>query len=290
MVEEFIRDNIAIGAIPILLFMVLLWVEWQFPLRSRKSSKANRVLINLAVSGLAIATGASVVKPVALTIASWSAEGSYGLLRLIPLPLTVEFIVAFLLMDLSFYYWHRLNHTIPLLWRFHNVHHVDPDLDVSTSFRFHFVEILYSSAFRALQVSVIGVSLITYLVYEICFQCATLFHHSNVRLPIAVERVLNKMIVTPRMHGIHHSAVREETNSNYSVIFRWWDLLHGSLKLNVKQTDVVIGVPAYLEPQDNRFLNLLILPFRKQRDYWRLRSGMHGKRRVSRYGREILLP
>ena len=290
MAEPFIRDNIALGALPIVFFLVLLGVESRFPLRLGKQSKPWRFLINFAISGLAIATGASVVKPVALAAASWSSEGSYGLMHLLNLPIAAELVLAFLLMDVSFYYWHRLNHTAPLLWRFHNVHHVDPDLDVSTSFRFHFVEILYSSAFRTLQVSVIGVSLITYLVYEICFQCATLFHHSNIRLPLEVERWLNKIIVTPRMHGIHHSAVKDETNSNYSVIFRWWDLLHGTLKLNVRQSDVVIGVPAYLEPQDNRISNLLTLPFRKQRDYWRLPSGNPAEREGSRQNIAILLP
>jgi sterol desaturase/sphingolipid hydroxylase (fatty acid hydroxylase superfamily) len=75
------------------------------------------------------------------------------------------------------------------------------------------------------------------------------------------------------MHGIHHSIVKEETSSNYSVIFRWWDVLHGTLRLNIKQADVVIGVPAYMDTQDNKLLNLLILPFRKQREYWRLTDG-----------------
>jgi len=289
MTEQLLRDNIAIGVIPMVIFVALLLVESRFPLRLSKSSKQKRFLTNFAVSGLAIATGAFVVKPVALTVLSWSSESAYGLLGRVPLPLTVKFILAFLLMDVTFYYWHRLNHSIPLLWRFHNVHHVDPDLDVSTSFRFHFAEVLYSSAFRALQVSVIGVPLVIYLVYELVFQCATIFHHSNVRLPLGVERGLNKIFVTPRMHGIHHSTMKDETNSNYSVIFRWWDLLHGTLTLNVKQTDVVIGVPAYLEPQANRFLNLLFLPFRKQRDYWRLPDGTSSRRQITRHSRAILL-
>jgi sterol desaturase/sphingolipid hydroxylase (fatty acid hydroxylase superfamily) len=170
------------------------------------------------------------------------------------------------------------------------VHHIDPDLDVSTSFRFHFGEVLYSLVFRALQVYVLGISLITYLVYELVFQCATMFHHSNVRLPIVVERALNKIMVTPRMHGIHHSIVKGETNSNYAVIFRWWDLLHGTLRLNVKQSDIVIGVPAYLEPQDNQFLNLLILPFRRQRSYWGLSAENQQKRSPLSNGEHILLP
>jgi sterol desaturase/sphingolipid hydroxylase (fatty acid hydroxylase superfamily) len=175
-------------------------------------------------------------------------------------------------------------------WRFHNVHHVDPDLDVSTSFRFHFGEVLCSLGFKALQVYLIGISLLTYLVYELIFQCAIMFHHSNVRLPISFERWLNKIIVTPRMHSIHHSIVKDETNSNYSVIFRWWDLMHGTLRLNVKQCDVVIGVPAYLDEEDNKFLNLLILPFRKQREHWRLPDGKQPERSLASGAENILLP
>src|SRR6185503_18602759 len=103
---------------------------------------------------------------------------------------------------------------------------IDPDLDVSTGFRFHFGEIALSSIFRVVQIGLIGPSLTTFLVYELVFLVNTLFHHSNVRLPVDVERLLNKVFVTPRMHGIHHSQVRTELNSNFSVVFSWWDRLH----------------------------------------------------------------
>ena len=284
-----LKFKIVITVVVTVVFLSLLVLEGRFSLRQGKRSKVERFLINAAVSMLALATGSYIVAPVALTLASWNSESSFGLLSVISLPFTAEFILGFLLMDLTFYYWHRANHSIPLFWRFHNVHHVDPDLDVSTSFRFHFGEVLYSVGFRALQVYLIGISLLTYLVYELIFQCATMFHHSNIRLPITFERCLNKVIVTPRMHGIHHSIVQNETNSNYSVIFRWWDVIHGTLRLNVKQSDVVIGVPAYFGPEDNKFLNLLILPFRKQREYWRLPDGKKPERSLS--GAEnILVP
>ena len=279
-----------ISVIVLAVFLALLILETPFSLRQKKRSKIERYLINIGVSALALATGGYVVAPVALSLASWTSERSFGLLRVISLPSSAEFIIGFLLMDLTFYYWHRANHSFPLLWRFHNVHHVDPDLDVSTSFRFHFGEVLYSVAFRALQVTLLGLSLFTYLAYELVFQCATVFHHSNVRLPIAVERWLNKIIVTPRMHGIHHSIVKSETNSNYSVVFRWWDLMHGTLKLNVKQSDVVIGVPAYLGPEDNKFWNLLAQPFRKQREYWHLPDGKQPERGLLKGGGNLLLP
>jgi hypothetical protein len=111
------------------------------------------------------------------------------------------------------------------------------------------------------------------VVYELVFQANTLFHHSNVRLPIRIERLLNLVLVTPRMHGIHHSQVRDETNSNYSVVFSWWDRLHRTMGLNVPQSDIVIGVPGYSNPADNTLWNDLVLPFRPQRDYWRRPDG-----------------
>jgi sterol desaturase/sphingolipid hydroxylase (fatty acid hydroxylase superfamily) len=288
--EFLLQLKIIISVVAIAVFLALLLVETRFSLRQGKRSKIERSLINIGVSGLALATGAYIVGPVALSLASWTSETSFGLLRVVSLPVAAEFVIGFLLMDLTFYYWHRANHSIALFWRFHNVHHMDPDLDVSTSFRFHFGEVLYSVVFRALQVYLLGISVFTFLVYELVFQCATMFHHSNVRLPITVERWLNQIVVTPRMHGIHHSIVEEETNSNFSVVFRWWDLIHGTLKLNVKQSEVVIGVPAYLDREDNKLLNLLILPFRKQREYWWLPENEQPERVPSAGSRHILLP
>jgi hypothetical protein len=131
-----------------------------------------------------------------------------------------------------------------------------------------------------LQVLLAGITPFTYLAYELVFNLATMFHHSNVALPIHWERRLNKALVTPRMHGIHHSAVGKETNSNYSVIFSWWDRLNRSLRLNVPQKDVVIGVPGYLLPGDNHIGPLLLQPFQKQRAYWRWPSGRASARKI----------
>jgi sterol desaturase/sphingolipid hydroxylase (fatty acid hydroxylase superfamily) len=289
MSEFVVQSKTIISIIVLVVFVALLIFESQFSLRQPKRSKIKRFAINVGVSAIALGTGALVVAPVALRFAAQPSETSLGLLHLIPLPFAVEFILGFLLMDLTFYYWHRANHVFPLFWRFHNVHHIDQDLDISTSFRFHFGEVLYSVVFRALQISLLGISLFTYLVYELVFQCATMFHHSNVRLPITIERWVNKVIVTPRMHGIHHSIIKHETNSNYSVIFRWWDLMHRTLRLNVNQADVVIGVPAYLAPDDNKFWNLLVLPFRAQREYWRLPDGKQPTRAALKESENILL-
>ena len=111
----------------------------------------------------------------------------------------------------------------------------------------------------------------------IVFQGNTLSHHSNIKLPIRLERILNLVLVTPRMHGIHHSQRRAQANSNYGIVFPWWDRLHRTLRLNVPQRDLKIGVPAYALSEDNRFNALLTAPFRQQRDYWNPPGGDDAK-------------
>lgn len=258
----------------IIAFVLILFLfERFFPLRKRKRSLFKRLRVNAFFIASVLIVAFLVVRPISEYILNITDVKGMGLLNWIPLPVFLKVIVAFLLLDLAFYYWHLLNHKVPLLWRFHNVHHIDPDLDVSTAYRFHFVEIFYSSGFRAVQILIIGVSPMTYIVYELFFQLSTAFHHSNIRIPIKIERIINYIIVTPRMHGIHHSAVKNETNSNYSTIFRWWDLLHRSLRLNVHQNNINIGVPAYLYEEDNKLWHAIKMPFVKQRNYWKASDG-----------------
>ncbi|MBN2128916.1 MAG: sterol desaturase family protein [Sedimentisphaerales bacterium] len=249
-------------------FGLLFVAEQVVPLRRRKSPLARRLAVNLVMAACVLAVGSLAVRSVGLLGANWTESRNFGLCSLLPLPPWLGIVLGFGLMDLTFYYWHRANHVIPLLWRFHNVHHIDPDLDVSTSFRFHFVEIGYSTLFRIVQVVALGVTPLTYVIYETVFAVGTMFHHANVCLPYRLERRLNKVFVTPRMHGVHHSAVRAETDSNYSVVFSWWDRLHRTLVLNVRQGDIRIGVPAYQRREDNALGPLIRMPFGRQRAYW----------------------
>jgi sterol desaturase/sphingolipid hydroxylase (fatty acid hydroxylase superfamily) len=266
-------DGTTFTIVVVLMLATLFVVERFLPLRLGTRPLLGRLLVNFTISALAFAAAMLLVRPAALYVVDWASERPSGLVHVMPMPVAVQFIIAFLLMDLAFYWWHVANHRIPFLWRFHNVHHIDPDLDVSTAFRFHVGEVALSTAFRVVQVSVIGLSAWMFAAYEIVFQANTLFHHSNVRLPIRIERLLNLVIVTPRMHGIHHSQVRDETHSNFSVVFSWWDRLHRTLGLNIPQAEIVIGVPGYAQKGDNSLSNALLLPFRRQRDYWRRRDG-----------------
>jgi hypothetical protein len=164
--------------------LLLLLLEALFPLRHRTWALVRRLIVNLGVSALAFAA------------AAWMSAKSFGLLHLVPLPAVVQVGLAFLLMALTFYYWHLANHKLPVLWRFHNVHHIDPDLDVSTALRFHVGEVVLSAGFRVLQVSLIGLPPLIYMIYEGVFQANTLFQHRNVRLPLQVERLLNTVLVS----------------------------------------------------------------------------------------------
>ena len=250
------------------LFLLLLWLQLQHPLRRWVLPKLRHLVINLVVGGVAAVLAQLVVLPVGLAVTAWTARERFGLLHWMALPGWLSATLGFVLLDFTFYYWHRWNHVWGFLWRFHNVHHADPDLDVSTALRFHFGEIALSTAFRVVQLGLIGVATPVYLVFEFVFGVAVQFHHANLRLPWGLERALNWLIVTPRMHGIHHSVIQRETNSNYSTIFCWWDKLHGSFHPLEVHEGVVIGVPAYNDPRDQRIPALLAMPFRRQREYW----------------------
>ena len=148
-------------------YVILLVLETAFPLRGRKLPRKGRFLVNAAMTALVFLAGGLIVRTVGLSVAAWAEEKPFGLLHIAAIPSWARFASGFGLMDLTFYYWHRINHELPIFWRFHNVHHIDPDMDVSTSFRFHLVEVLYSTGFRAVQVLITGVSPFTYAVYEI---------------------------------------------------------------------------------------------------------------------------
>jgi sterol desaturase/sphingolipid hydroxylase (fatty acid hydroxylase superfamily) len=253
----------------------LFLLERARPLRRPKERLLPRLLVNIAISATAFAAAAAFVRPAAAAVLGFTQSESFGVVPLMGLTGAFEIMAAFLLLDLSFYYWHVANHRIQFLWRFHNVHHIDPDLDVTTAFRFHFVEVAFSAGFRAVQVLLIGPSLAAFVVYEIAFQLGTLFHHSNLRIALPIERALNVAFVTPRMHGIHHSDIRAENLTNFGVVFSWWDRLHRTLCLNVPQAEVTIGIPGYSSREDNALWRSWRMPFRAQRDYW---SGPQGKR------------
>jgi sterol desaturase/sphingolipid hydroxylase (fatty acid hydroxylase superfamily) len=185
----------------------------------------------------------------------------WGLVKWLRLPLWLEVCAAVVLMDYTLYLWHVLTHRVPALWRFHAVHHIDLDLDASTAVRFHFGELTLSTPWRVAQVVAIGTSPLALSIWQTGLLASILFHHSNLELPLEVERRLSRVIVTPRMHGIHHSVVRGETESNWSSGLSVWDWLHRTLRLNVPQPEITIGVPGFQSIDDVGLTKMLTLPF-----------------------------
>lgn len=145
-------------------------------------------------------------------------------------------------MDYTLYWWHVLLHRVPALWRLHVPHHIDRDLDASTGVRFHFLEFIASIPWRCAQIAVIGADPRALAAWQRLTLIEVLFHHSNLRLPLEVERVLSALAVTPRMHGIHHSIERREHDSNFSSGLSIWDRLHGTVGASARGDAVVIGL------------------------------------------------
>jgi sterol desaturase/sphingolipid hydroxylase (fatty acid hydroxylase superfamily) len=238
-------------------------VERLRPLRTRQEPGMDRVARNLVIGGLAGATTAASEWPVVAPVQRVAEQRGLGLLRWLPLPRALRMVVGFLLLDYTLYVWHRMNHLMPFLWRFHAVHHVDLDLDSTTGVRFHFGELSLAAGFRAAQVLLLGVDGGTLRLWQQMLVLSVIFHHSNLELPIEIERRLVRFVVTPRMHGVHHSTRSDEMDSNYSSLLSWWDRLHRSLRLDVPQGSITIGVPGFSRRDDLTLRASLTLPFRR---------------------------
>jgi sterol desaturase/sphingolipid hydroxylase (fatty acid hydroxylase superfamily) len=251
----------------VIVFIILFILEKKFQLRRRVQSRWKRIFINFIVSIPSFALLRFLFIPVMVWLAFKNQHWHFGLNYLYNATAWIKFVIAFILLDYSNYIWHILLHKLPFMWRFHLVHHTDLDLDVTTAFRFHFGELIASVFFRGAAVIIIGASPLVVIVYEIAFEAATEFHHSNMKLPFRFEKILNLLFVTPRMHGIHHSMVKRETDSNFSIIFSFWDRIHHTVRLNVRQDEIVIGVPVYPDKNELTIGNLLKLPFTRIRKW-----------------------
>ncbi len=269
----------------------LSWLERRRPLRRHTvEPKFKREVRNLSVAAVGACALLLIERPAIIRLAQFVEGHRWGLLKQLRLPQWLEVALAVVMLDYTLYVWHYLTHRVSFLWRFHVAHHVDLDLDASTALRFHFGELALSVPWRAAQVIIIGVSPISYLAWQIFVFPSIMFHHSNVELPIGVERWLNRLIVTPRMHGIHHSIVEEETNSNWSSGLTVWDRLHRTLRLNVSQDEITIGVPAYRDPEEVDLKEVLALPFRRQARSWELPDDGKPVRDISSVAEDHLLP
>ncbi len=195
-------------------------------------------------------------------VIAWAMKSLPASLRLLRPASVVELVLVFLLFDIWMYFWHRANHRIMFLWRFHRAHHADIEMDTTTALRFHPGELILSTFIRLPVVVLLGMTFGQLFLFETMLNLSTLFHHSNLALPEKWDSMLRLVFVTPNMHRVHHSIERQETDSNFTSLLSVWDRLFGTFRMRDDTRTIVLGLPEFREAKFQRLWGFLITPFR----------------------------
>ncbi|MGE0608977.1 MAG: sterol desaturase family protein [Pirellulales bacterium] len=262
------ESSIRLAAFIGVLAVMALW-ESLVPRRARVASRWRRSVGNLLLGFL----GALVVRVLpflsAVAAASWAARQGVGLLNRIDAPAWAEIILAMLALDLVIYGQHVATHRWRFLWRFHKVHHADLDLDATSGLRFHPVEILFSMCLKIVAVVLLGAAAKAVVLFEVGLNAAAMFNHANIRLPSPIDRGLRWIVVTPDMHRVHHSILREETDRNFGFNLPWWDWLFGTYQAQPRDPHehLTLGLPALRTEEETVPCGVLLaMPFSRDRE------------------------
>ena len=231
-------------------FLAVFWT-WESiaPLVSGRTMRFRHARRNLAIALLNTAVLALVFGAATVGVSAWTSAQQVGLLNVLNIPWPWRLVPAILLLDGWLYLWHQLNHRVPLLWRFHRMHHADGEMDVTTATRFHLGEHLGAASLRLGLIPLLGVNLVEIVVFEILVVLITMFHHAYISLG-RLDSLVRTIIVTPRMHQIHHSRQPTETNSNYSTLFSIWDRLFRTFRMRSGSEVIALGLDEF---QDDRW-------------------------------------
>ena len=249
------------------LFAVFATLEAFAPRRERVQTRKARWFTNLSITvldTLALRALALALPFLAVGAALDAGRMGWGLFNQLGWPVWIEVVLAILLLDFAIWAQHLVTHKVPLFWRFHRVHHADRDFDVTTALRFHPVEILASMLLKIGLVYLLGPAAVAVVLFEIILNGTALFNHSNLRLPLGLDRAVRLILVTPDMHRVHHSVHRAEHDSNYGFALSIWDRIFGTYIPQPKAGHEAMEVG--LQWQDDRPAKLgwaLGLPFRK---------------------------
>lgn len=244
-------------------FAVLAAAEVFAPRRRLSTSKSHRWFANLTIVALNPLAVVLIFPILPVGLALLASEKNWGLLNQFSMPYGIEVLIGVLMLDFVVYIQHVLHHAIPALWRLHMMHHADLDFDMTTGLRFHPIEIVISMTIKLSAVAALGTSPLAVLIFEVALNSTAMFNHSNIHLPVQLDRVLRLLVVTPDMHRVHHSVIIRETNSNYGFNLPWWDRLLGTYRDQPEKghTDMTIGLSQFRDQQKLSLPHLLILPF-----------------------------
>ncbi len=259
MSDQEIRSYAFIGIIS----TVIIW-EWLAPKRPLLQSKFKRWANNLALIGLDTLLVKLLLPAGAVGVALWAEEKGYGLLNNVEISPMLATVFTVVILDMIIYWQHRLFHVVPVLWRLHQVHHADRDIDVSTGLRFHPIEILLSMLIKFVAVIALGAPAMAVVLFEVILNGMAMFNHGNIRLPQALDSVIRALLVTPDMHRVHHSVFKHETNSNYGFNLSIWDRIFGSYHAqpDMGHDKMTIGLEQYQgDTPTASLLWMLKLPF-----------------------------
>ncbi|MEO7066891.1 MAG: sterol desaturase family protein [Rhodanobacter sp.] len=244
------------------LLLLLAAAEWVWPRHHAAPQRRRRWTTNLGF-GVMNALGMRVLGPwAAVSAAAWAQLHGVGILHVTHAPTILAALIGLLALDLVIYLQHRLMHRVDWLWRLHRMHHTDLAIDVSSGVRFHPLEIVFSMGVKVGAVLLLGVTPGVVMVFEIVLSSFSLFTHANVAIPPRIDRWLRWVIVTPDMHRIHHSVLRDEHDSNYGFQLIWWDRLFNSYRANPRQPQATIklGLDRFRSDEEQHFTQLLWQP------------------------------
>jgi len=196
-----------------------------------------------------------------ITVMDWAAAREFGLRGVLGISGMARTVLALVLFDLWMYVWHRANHRIAFLWRFHRAHHSDIAMDTTTALRFHPGELILSSCIRLPVLVLINMSFSELVLFEVLLNLSTLFHHSNLAIPRTWDRRLSLVLVTPDMHRVHHSVERQETNSNFTSLLSLWDRLAHTFRTREDTGNIRLGLPLFREEKYQHLAGFLVTPF-----------------------------
>jgi sterol desaturase/sphingolipid hydroxylase (fatty acid hydroxylase superfamily) len=247
------------------IFAVMAAWEMLAPRRQQRIGRGARWPSNISIVILDTVLVRLVFPTTAVGLALLAEAQGWGLLHVISLPVWASILLAIIGLDVAIYLQHVLFHAVPALWRLHRMHHADLDFDVTTGVRFHPIEILLSMAIKLGVVAALGAPAVAVLIFELLLNATAMFNHSNVRMPVWVDRVLRWIVVTPDMHRVHHSITARETNSNFGFNLPWWDRLFGTYRDQpaAGQEAMTIGIEQFREPREQRLDRMLTQPFRE---------------------------
>jgi len=265
-INEFVMNNEVTIRLSFFLGVFAAMALWELiaPRRALTVSKVVRWTNNLGLVFLNSFILRLLFPAAAVGMAAFASEQGWGVFNYYQTSFVVAVVVSVIAMDFIIYLQHVMVHAVPVLWRFHRVHHADPDFDVTTGARFHPIEIILSMLIKFATIAVLGPPVLAVVIFEVLLNATAMFNHSNVRLNLAIDKVLRLFVVTPDMHRVHHSVEDDEANSNFGFNMPWWDRLFGTYRNQPRagHDNMIIGIHTYNDPKLVSWLHgMLWLPF-----------------------------